>query len=157
MCKKLIYLVLVLSFCLASSLQAGTIIWVDEGAANGFTGWQALLEGAGHTVTLMSDMRTLDAAKIASLNEADLVIVSRDTDSGSYDDDDEVTQWNSLTVPLIQTSSYLIRSSRWQWLAPTGTPGIGAGDNMVIVEDHFIFRGVGSAGDQLAMSRVLRI
>jgi hypothetical protein len=147
MSKKLIFLVLLLTFCLASSVQAGTIIWVDEGAANSFPGWQTLLEDAGHTVTNRTDMQTLDAD---SLNEADLVIVSRDTNSGDYDDDDEVTQWNNLTIPVIQASAYLIRSSRWQWINGTGTPG--TEDNMLIVEDHLIFEGVGSAGGEIAMA-----
>ncbi len=80
MSKKLIFLVLLLTFCLASSVQAGTIIWVDEGAVNSLPGWQTLLEDAGHTVTNRTDMGTLDAD---SLNEADLVIVSRDTNSGN--------------------------------------------------------------------------
>ncbi|MHC4533891.1 MAG: hypothetical protein ACYS6K_08060, partial [Planctomycetota bacterium] len=147
MSKKLIFLGLVLAFCAGTTLQAGNIIWVDEGAIDSFPGWQTLLEDAGHTVTNRTDMQTLDAD---SLNEADLVIVSRDTNSGGYDDDDEVTQWNNITVPLIQASAYLIRSSRWQWINSTGTPG--TEDNMLIVEDHVIFQGVGSAGDEIAMA-----
>jgi hypothetical protein len=119
MSKKLIFLGLVLAFCAGTTLQAGNIIWVDEGAIDSFPGWQTLLEDAGHTVTNRTDMQTLDAD---SLNEADLVIVSRDTNSGGYDDDDEVTQWNNITVPLIQASAYLIRSSRWQWINSTGHP-----------------------------------
>jgi len=136
---------------LAGPLFAADIIWVDEGAIQGFDGWRDLLERDGHTVERMSDMGTLDDAKIDAMNAADLVIVSRDTNSGSYDDGEEIDQWNGLTVPLIQTSSYLVRSSRWQWLNDTATPAIGATDNMLIVEDHPIFAGVGSAGDEIAM------
>jgi len=137
---------------LAGPLFAADIIWVDEGAIQGFDGWRDLLEGDGHTVERMSDMRTLDDAKIDAMNAADLVIVSRDTDSGSYDDGEEIDQWNGLAVPLIQTSSYLVRSSRWQWLNDTTTPEIGATDNMLIVEDHPIFAGIGSVGDEIAMA-----
>ncbi|MCP4452692.1 MAG: hypothetical protein GY809_14615, partial [Planctomycetes bacterium] len=71
------------------------------------------------------------------------------TDSGNYDDGDEIAQWNGLTVPLIQTSVYLIRSSRWLWVDDTGTPGVT--DDMLIAEDHPIFKGVGSAGTSLPM------
>ena len=134
---------------LMTTAQGADIIWVDEGAADSFPTWQALLEGGGHTVTQMSDMRTLDQAKIDAMNAADLVIVSRDTDSGNYDDGEEIAQWNGLTVPLIQTSVYLIRSSRWLWVDDTGTPGVT--DDMVIAEAHSIFKGVAQAGDGLPM------
>ena len=143
----------ILAACLMTTAQGASIIWVDEGAADSFPTWQALLEGAGHTVTQMSDMRVLDQGKIDAMNAADLVIVGRDTDSGQYDDGDEIAQWNGLTVPLIQTSVYLIRSSRWLWVNDTGTPGVT--DNMVIAENHSIFKGVGQAGDDLPMVTTL--
>ena len=54
--------------------------------------------------------RTLDAAKIARLNAADLVIVSRATDSGGYATDAaEIAQWNSVTTPLILLNVYIAR------------------------------------------------
>jgi len=152
MCKKHAFLVLVISVVLAGPLWAGHIVWVDEGAADGFTGWQALLEGAGHTTTLLSDMRTVEADELATMNEADLVIVSRDTDSGNYANDAaEIALWNGVETPLIQCSAYIIRSNRWQWVNSTGTPAIGASDNLVIVQDHPIFKGVGTVGDEIAM------
>ncbi len=150
MSKKLMTLLLTVLLCLVQATNAGTIIWVDEGAVDGFSDWQVLLEGAGHTVT-RSDMKDLDDTKIAAMNEADLVIVSRDTNSGDYNNGDEPTQWNSLTVPLIQCSSWLIRSSRWKWVSNTGCPSIGPGDSMVIAVDHPIFRGVASAGNEISM------
>jgi hypothetical protein len=65
--------------------------------------------------------RTLDAAKIARLNAADLVIVSRATDSGGYATDAaEIAQWNSVTTPLILLNVYIARGGtgsnfRWRW------------------------------------------
>ena len=54
MSKKLIYLALVLAFCMASSLQAQTIIWVSDNknptdniAAD--QGWVDMLEANGYT------------------------------------------------------------------------------------------------------------
>ena len=151
MSRRYLNCVLVFVFCLMSTVQGGSIIWVDEGAAGGVDGWQTLLEGAGHTVTQMSDMGTLDADKIAALNAADLVIVSRDTNSGNYDDGDEVTEWNSITSPLILTSSYLVRSSRWEWVDSTSLSGVGGGDLMVVEADHPIFKGVAAKGDEVTM------
>ena len=95
MSKKLSYLIsfiLVLAFCLASSLQAATIIWVSDnknptGGVAADQGWVDLLEANGHTVDLSfrnQEGRALDAAKIAALNAADLIIISRDTSSGDF-------------------------------------------------------------------------
>jgi formylglycine-generating enzyme required for sulfatase activity len=60
-----------------------------------------------------------DAAKVAALENADLVIVSRRTGSGYYDDNR--TGWNTLGTPLLVMSGYLTRGGsddRWHW-----TPG----------------------------------
>ena len=149
MSRKVFLSVIVWCLCCLSVANAANIIWVDEGAANSFPGWQELLERDGHTVTQMTGMGDLDPGKIDAMNAADLVIVSRDTNSGSYDDGDEPSQWNGLTVPLIQNSVYLIRSSRWLWVDDTGTPGMI--DPMLVVEDHPIFRGVAQAGDEVEM------
>ncbi|MCP4455009.1 MAG: hypothetical protein GY809_26410, partial [Planctomycetes bacterium] len=75
MSRKLAICVCVGGLFLITAAQGASIIWVDEGAADSFPTWQALLEGAGHTVTQMSDMRTLDQGKIDAMNAADLVIV----------------------------------------------------------------------------------
>ncbi|MHC4228377.1 MAG: hypothetical protein ACYSW0_13210, partial [Planctomycetota bacterium] len=109
MCRKPISSVLALAFCLVSSSYAATIIWVSDNknptdGAAADQGWVDLLEANGYTVDLSfrnAEGRDLNDAKIAALNAADLIIVSRDTNSGDYDDDDEVTLWNSVTTPII--------------------------------------------------------
>ncbi|MCH7557273.1 MAG: discoidin domain-containing protein [Planctomycetes bacterium] len=146
MSKKLIYFVLVLSFCLASSLQAATIIWVSDNKGNDATdqGWIDLLVAKGYTVDLSfrnQEGRTLDAAKIDALNAADLIIVSRDTGSGSYDDGEEPTQWNSITTPLILQAAHIYRSSRWLWMNSTSTSSTTA-NLLAVLPDHPIFTGV---------------
>ena len=157
MCEKRVIPVCGLLLCLAacmitaSSSLAANIIWVDEAAALGFEGWPELLEGAGHTVTRKSYLTTLDDAMIQTLNAADLVIFSRDANSGSYVATGEPEQWNGLTVPLILANAYLARSSRWQWLNSTAIVEVGDGANLIIAADHPIFNGVGAVGDQVAM------
>jgi len=148
--RVLALLVCVAAFTAAPAFGA-EIIWVDEAAPQGLDGWQDLLEGAGHTVTRMSYVTELDAGVIDTLNQADLVIFSRDANSGNYAQGEEPLQWNSLTVPLIQTNAYLIRSSRWQWVNNTVCPDIGPATQMVIAGDHPIFNDVGSVGDEIAM------
>jgi len=79
-----------------------------------------LLKAAGYVVDYQPGNWTeLDDAKIAALNAAGLVIISRCTSSGDYNSDEEPTQWNSITTPIINSSTHLIRSSRWKWVDST--------------------------------------
>jgi hypothetical protein len=80
-----------------------------------------ILKAEGHTVDYQPGNWTeLDDDKIAALNAADLVIISRCTNSGDYAaDDTEVAQWNSITTPMLSISTHLARSSRWKWLDST--------------------------------------
>ncbi len=159
MSKKLISFILVLAFCLASSLQAGTIIWVSDnktptGGVAADQGWVDLLEANGHTVDLSfrnQEGRTLDATKIAALNAADLIIISRDTDSGNYDDGDEPTQWNSIETPIIMQVAHIARSSRWLWL-DSGDTNDAQPTLQAVATAHPIFKGVTlNASNQVSM------
>jgi hypothetical protein len=151
--KELLVCFLVSVFCLtAPGSAAMNIIWVSDahvpaadlaGGDNVAPDWQAvetpwdqpwvdLLVSQGHSVdyTKGADFgdgfwRTLDEDKIATLNAADLVIISRDTSSGSYNNDDEGSQWNSVATPMILMNSYLARSSRWKWFDTTSNTGGG--------------------------------
>jgi hypothetical protein len=53
------------------------------------------------------------------MNAAGLVIISRTTNSGDYNTDEEPTQWNSITTPMLMSSTHLVRSSRWKWVDST--------------------------------------
>jgi len=79
----------------------------------------AFLEGLGHTVDtsgMDKNYRGLDAGKIANMESAGLVIVSRRTSSGNYaNNDTERKAWNELTTPLLLQSGYLTRDSKWGW------------------------------------------
>jgi hypothetical protein len=87
--------------------------------------------------------RELDPAKMAALRAADLVIVSRTTDSQFYDDGDEPTQWNSLPVPILLMSAYYARNSRWEWVnSGTATNDTTAVWLEPIEPNHPIFRNV---------------
>ena len=90
--------------------------------------WVRLLEAHGYTVDYTMGpspgdgyWRTLDDEKIAALNAADLIIVSRNSNSGDYADENEPTQWNSITTPLILQATHIVRSNRWRWLDTTST------------------------------------
>lgn len=125
--------------------QAATIVWVAEtrmveGAIeNSDQGFVDLLEAAGYDVSVKLDnWKTLDNGKVAELNAADLVIISRATNSGAYDDggsvggEQEETVWNSITAPMISMAPHLMRTSRWKWLNSGGTTTMDA-DTMTII------------------------
>jgi len=129
-----------------SSVDAANIIWVSDNKESDDTdqGWIDLLAAQGYTVDLSfrnQEGRTLDDDKIAALNAVDLIIVSRDTNSSSYDDGDEPTQWNSVTTPLILQMALIYRSSRWGWMDSTSTSRTTA-DLLAVLPDHPVFTGV---------------
>jgi len=149
--KKIALLCMVLGLFLAPITQAANIVWVSgdhddngDGVPDDM-GWVEFLRANGHTVDFdaAGPWEDLDDAEIARLNDADLVIVSRDSDSGAYDEGDEPTIWNEVTSPLILTTAYIARNSRWLWINGTslkedaGTPTLEAVD-----VHHPIFNGV---------------
>ena len=150
MCKKLLFLILAAGFCLISSAHAATIIWVSDNKtpAAGVAadqGWVDLLSGQGYTVDLSfrsQQGRTLDATKIAALNAADLIIVSRDTSSGDYDDGTEPSQWNSITTPILMQVPHIARSAHWKWLNTTATNDSLPPAMVAVEPGHYVFKGV---------------
>ena len=159
MLKKSISIVFVLSLFLITPVHAATIVWVSEWLTNpqGLSfdhEWIDLLEADGHTVIADTtiDHMTLDAAKLATLEDADLIIVSRTTNSGNYIDGDEETQWNSIETPLILFNAYLTRSSRWQWINSTAINEYQAEAMMSVVDaSHQVFTGVTPVNGQIDM------
>ncbi|MHC4072567.1 MAG: PA14 domain-containing protein [Planctomycetota bacterium] len=156
MSKKLILSSLVLALCLFSSARAINIVWVSDQydeLADGVpddAAWVEVLEANGYTVdntmgAAFGDgyWRTMDTDKIATLNAADLVLYSRSSNSGDYDEDDEISQWNSITTPMILMSPYLSRSNRWLWVDNTSLTGDGGTPNLEAVDPaHPLFYGM---------------
>jgi hypothetical protein len=129
MMKRLIYLVLPVAVCLTSVVNAGyDIILISDCNPPDVTDGDheddalvAWLEGLGYTVDTSGMGKAYregenafdDPAKVAALNSAGIVLVSRRTNSGSYDND--AKSWNELSNPLLLMSGYLTRDSRWGW------------------------------------------
>jgi hypothetical protein len=156
MCKKPILLCVVLILCLASMLQAANIIWVSDNKNGTSTpsdkGFVDLLKAQGYNVDYQGQggtgtpgyqfWRTLDNAKIATLNAADLIIVSRDLSSDAYANNaTEVGQWSSLKKPLLLLIAHVARNDRWQWVETTGQNDVQPA-LQAVKTDHFIFNGV---------------
>jgi len=162
MVNKFIFLVvLLLAFCLVCPVNAANIIWVSDAydervdSIPDDQGWVDLLVAQGYNVDYTKGAslgngywRTLDAAKLARLDAADLIIVSRSTDSGSYDDGAEITQWNSIKTPLILLNVYIARggaggSPRWLWVNSESLAGDGGTPTLEALDPHHpIFKGV---------------
>ena len=171
MCKKLWYGAFLLLWVLGTTTQAATVIWVSDNKGYGDIepnvpgdmGWAQLLEAQGHTVDYRNQneyvdgeqyWRTLDANKVAELEAADLIIISRNADSGSYAGvaDNEPNLWNAVSTPLINLNGYMARSNKWGWLNTTGTTR--SNDGVLTLADpaHPIFDGiVTDANSQVAV------
>ncbi len=132
------------------------IAWVSDEFGSGLDqDWVALLETQGFTVDYKRGeyWRTLDAGKIAALNDAKLVIVSKATDFGEYSDsnsvggEEEETLWNNITSPMILLNAYLAGSDNWNWLNSTDQLRLGGAPIMeAVVSGHPIFDGVTLVG-----------
>lgn len=108
------------------------VIWVSDAyddkpdGVQDDQGWVDFLKAQGYNVDYTKGAalgngywRTLDQAKIDTLNAADLVIVSRNSNSGDYINGTEPTQWNSVKAPLILMNPNFTRSSHWKWFNTT--------------------------------------
>ena len=109
------------------------------------------LESEGHSVDVRHDhWMELDAGKIDDLNAADLIIVSRTSNSARYDEGEEPTQWNSATTPLILMQALIARSNRWKWINSSSQINFGGAPALKVVEPgHPIFAGVALSEDNL--------
>jgi len=157
MCRKLFCLVLILAFSLISSAHAANIVWVSDwydervdGVPDDFA-WIDFLKAHGYTVDNQAApssgngyWRTLDNNKIAALNAADLVIISKNSNSGDYASDaTEIAQWNGITAPLMLLSAHFTRSTRWQWINSTAMMEDGSTPTLeAVLPQHPIFNNV---------------
>jgi hypothetical protein len=74
----------------------------------------------------------------ARLNKANLIIVSRNTNSGNY----KALDWHSIEVPIMVCNGQIARSSRWQFFGSTTISEIKPPRAQVQVPVHPIFNGI---------------
>jgi hypothetical protein len=162
--------VLVLCVCLtmvAAPVSAADIAWVsfhgadDTGntpsapaAGVGFTvapdkGYTDLLIGAGHAINRITVPATganaaIPAAMLAELNAANLVIIGRSVNSGSFQEAAETMSWNAdVTVPMIITSGFITRANRLGYNTGDDVDDIGGPTRFVAADPfHPIFDGI---------------
>lgn len=155
---------------LFQATQAADIIWVRQGRSGGNgvdntaagagalawedDPWRELVESWGHSVTkfeAFDDFETIPFedfdATMAEFNEADLVVMSRDSNSGDYNDPFEHEAWTSgFETPMIVMTPYLLRSSRWQMVDSTSITDA-SNPMLVTMPDHPIFEGIELSAD----------
>ena len=167
MSSKLTRIAAALLLCWVSVAPAANIIVVAEYVDRdldripddqGLIDW---LVAEGHSVDIRrNNWDHLDSQRIAELNAADLVIVSRLTDSGLYDYGSAPTQWNSVKAPLLLMNAYFTRTIRWNWvpfdLVTNNTAAVYA---EAVDPNHPVFRGVTqttlSSGNSQAAAKVV--
>jgi len=162
MCKKpndLSCLILIFALLLAGNAQGYTILVVSDCYVPGVKpddnheddSLVAFLGGLGYTVDTdgmrqdssmggsnyaegpTSPWAASNENKLAHLRDADLVIVTRRTNSANFDDDR--MGWNTLETPLLLMSAHLTRGggyNRWHWTAG------GSGDATAAISDIVI-------------------
>ena len=153
---------LIFTLIVASSSQAqgGNILLVSDNAYAGTragtgdpeTDMVSFLTGLGHTVTRATGIggsaqfrEGNGGSATAAAVGADLILVSRVTNSGSYDEGNSGANWNAISTPLLLLSPYLSRGSRWQWLPGGNAIDQGAVSDLVILEPgHAFVSGLGS-------------
>jgi len=169
MCRRTMYVLLVLAFGLAAVAQGANIIWVDDNLKYNFDtnepssiGFVQLLRDQGHNVDFKGEYmphepgndeaplnpdwlywRELDPNKIAELEAADLIILARVASSGTYDDANEAEMWNAISTPMISQSAHISRQySKWGWFATGNTTNKTPRLMGAVAPDHAIFAGV---------------
>jgi hypothetical protein len=148
--KRCALILSVLILWQGSVVQAADVIVVSENIdrdLDGVADDQGLIDwliAEGHSVDIRRNLwEDLDSQRIAELNAADLVIVSRLTDSALYSDGYEPTQWNSVTTPVLLMSPYFARDIRWNWVRSETVPSDTACTHVEALDpDHPIFRDV---------------
>ena len=149
---KKVILTLALACTMSLNALAGTVLIVSDQTTTGRDApLITMLTELGHTVDTSGMGGAFNEGnnpfnnptKLAALNNADLVIVSRVTNSGAYDG--QRTQWNQLQTPLMLMSGYLTRNSRWGWTNSGSSDKTGTTMDLVAgQESHPFFNGVSS-------------
>lgn len=152
--RNLIWIGIVILSFMAGAVSAqgdpdAKIYWVTEdlGGGNSDQGFVDLLTNAGYTVDMTFNdrqLRVLEDSELETLNRADLIIFSRDTDSRQYDDGAaEKAAWNSkIARPIINLNAFYMQANRWNWVPASDTWHYDDGPMRVLEPDHPVMEGV---------------
>ncbi|MFB0555429.1 MAG: hypothetical protein ACETWQ_19155 [Phycisphaerae bacterium] len=132
------------------------IYWVADDMSGGDTdqGFIDLLTNAGYTVDMSfsnQELRVLEDTELELLNRADLIIISRDSDSRQYDDGaEEIANWNTkIARPILNLNAFYMQANRWNWVPSSDTWHYAAGPMRVLEPNHPVMEGVDIGPDGL--------
>ena len=103
----------------------------------------AFLEDEGHAVTIGA--YTDGIPDTNALANAQVILVTRATNSPDYDNGTEPADWNGVTTPLICHAPHIMRSNRWGWVDNNSIPTIPGGItnfNPYAIPDHPLIDGL---------------
>ncbi len=128
-------------FVFSIQAHAVDITWIHEDHGPGFDAeWKDFLADQGHNVEnrLIFEMNDVLAEE---LSRSQLIIFSRDTNSGNYDDSpEEIAGWNTIQAPMIIMTPYVLRSSRWRMVDSTSISDT-TGTLEAVLPNHPLFEG----------------
>jgi tetratricopeptide (TPR) repeat protein len=137
-----------------SSVQAATVIWVSDGHETISAGvaddhkWVELLAANGYVVQ-REDVTMQDSEggpNLSALNDADLVIISRDAANGKYSNYSGA--WNAVKTPMILLNPHLASEYGWNWLNSAKFTSFATEEVLKIVNrQHAILADVSLCGD----------
>ncbi len=136
--------------CFGIPVNAADIVWVRQSRGNHVPSWEEdewldLMEDAGHDVIAEGPFDAIDVnlEDLETLNSGDLVIFSRDSNSGDYNTtSDETLFWTAgIADPMIIFTPYVLRGSRWL-MVDTEALGDALAPMEAIIANHPIFDGI---------------
>jgi len=137
--------------CVRGVLAPADIIVVSDASTSDVNGVQAdqgladWLIAEGHNVDFRPDYwNELDPNKVAALNGADLIIVSRSATAADYADDvNEAAQWNALEPPVLCLHPDMAGNNRWKWIDSDAAASDANSPLMQVLDpNHAVFAGV---------------
>lgn len=136
--------------CFGMPLSGADVVWVHQSRGNHLGSWdddewKELLESNGHDIIAHAPFDNIDVVleDLETLNSGDIVIFSRDSNSGDYNNsEEEVLFWTAgIADPMIVMTPYVLRSSRWLMVDST-TIGDALEPMEAIDTTHPIFDGI---------------
>ena len=148
-CVGIVIVLATLPICSAQVDADAKIYWVTEDLGGGTSdqGFVDLLTNAGYTLDMSfanQELRVLEPAEMEQLNRADLIIISRDSDSRQYDDGaQEIAAWNrKIARPILNLNAFYMQANRWNWVPASDTWHYEAGPMRVLEPNHPVMAGV---------------
>jgi len=149
LCMSLVVLFSMAWVCPAQVDPDAKIYWVADDMSGGKTdqGFIDLLTNEGYTLDMSfsnQELRVLDGTDLELLNRADLIIISRDSDSRQYDDsEEEKADWNrKIARPILNLNAFYMQANRWNWVPASDTWHYETGPMRVIEPNHPVMEGV---------------